>query len=123
MRIMEVINKLWPHATSVAVEVRRDIEQMLGSSKPRWTRPATDAMSDLSEDQCLWMQEHSRCCYCGGQLFGGPSGGASQNMYCENVDTCNTAFNLSGMIPWGQFLGKVPSHFAEWRKATNDKIE
>lgn len=80
----------------------------------RWDRPQ-GGMQDLPPQVARWATEHSQCPYCHGGLYDGPSGGASQNFYCENVDTCNSAFNLTEAVPeWGQFIGECPPHFVEF---------
>lgn len=82
---------------------------------PVWERPADNGFHDLPKGAALFAMNNSKCPYCQGALYDGPRGGASQNYYCENVNTCNSAFNLSEMIPeWGQFIGGVPASFANF---------
>lgn len=78
-----------------------------------WPRPATDGFVDLTAEQASFIQWHSTCPYCHGALYNGPEGAGSINLFCEEVDTCNSRFNVHMMAPWGQFTGPCPQGFID----------
>jgi len=78
-----------------------------------------NAWVDLTQEQCIHVQNTGTCPYCGANLFGGPSGGASQNLFCGNLE-CDTRLNVSEMIPWGQFTGGIPADFRAFLEAQKE---
>lgn len=67
-------------------------------------------MTEFTEFQKKWMEKNLRCPFCGSdQMSEGPSGGASQNLYCCGVwrasdgydHPCNARFNST---PFGMDL-------------------
>lgn len=54
-------------------------------------------MRNLTPEETEFMTEQGRCPFCGGKGFSeGPSGGLSQNMYCDG-DRCFAKFNIMAM--------------------------
>lgn len=83
---------------------------------PRWTRPTDGGFVHLPDDMIRFMQEKMRCPYCKSELYEGPSGGASVNMFCGNPD-CNSRFNVGlPPIPFGEFTGPCPESFLNQRR-------
>jgi hypothetical protein len=78
-----------------------------------WKRPEPNGFLDLLPEQCEYIAAHASCPYCHGALYDGPRGGASINVFCENVDTCNSRFNVCQGLPWGQFTGPCPQEFID----------
>lgn len=89
--------------------------------EPAAVEPAADekiferpsGFRDLTKPEFQHIMTTARCPYCNSELLVGPEGGASLNVYCENVDECNSAFNVSAspLIAAGQFLGEPPKEF------------
>lgn len=99
-------------------------EAFSGLTIPKtWKRPEGGGMPDLPKDAAIFAMENSKCPYCLAPLYDGPQGGAAQNFYCERVDDCNSAINLSEMIPgWGQFIGECPPHFIDFIHETYPEL-
>lgn len=115
------LKKIWDG--TARLDVVDNLQDLV--SVVKWPRPLDDAFVDLTDEQLNWIARHNySCCpYCHGALYGGPSGGMSQNMYCENVDTCNSAFNLAEGLPWGQFIGKCPAEFVHQMRRHHAEAE
>lgn len=53
---------------------------------------------------------NGRCPDCGDDLMPGPRGGAAQNFYCSNRDTCRQGYNLTfvdGKLAFAERIGEV----------------
>ena len=51
------------------------------------------------------------CPLCESELIPGPMGGAAQNFYCSNRETCRQGYNLTfarGQLMFAQHIGPVP---------------
>lgn len=86
----------------------------------RWPKPegVGDGFVDMTEPQLRHIYQNATCPYCNGDLYDGPSGGMMRNMFCENVDTCDSRFNvgdrgLGSFLPVGQFTGPCPDGFKD----------
>jgi hypothetical protein len=107
MKIFDILrNTMFPAALpNIAVKM----------SGLKWKRPEGDGMVDLDEDVLKFINQNMKCPYCHGKLFGGPQGGAAINLFCENVNNCDSRFNvvdpLWGFVPMGQFTGPTPPEF------------
>lgn len=59
------------------------------------------------------------CSACGWPTIPGPRGGAAQNFYCVNRDTCRQGFNVTihqGREIWRQDIGEVDDqHYSMYR--------
>lgn len=85
---------------------------MRGVMKRKWTRPTQRA--DLTRDQVKFMADYMQCPYCHSALWAGPSGGMSQNMFCSSQE-CNSRFNASPPLYFGEFTGGCPADLWEKR--------
>lgn len=84
---------------------------------PRWQRPRDNNFTDLTEEQVRFIHKYMLCPYCHSDLYRGPSGGASTNMFCGDLD-CNSRFNIIMIkdVPWGEFTGTCPADFIHQRR-------
>ena len=92
---------------------QKTVSKVITPAEPQWARPEGNTWVDLTQEQVIFINTTGTCPYCKTSVYGGPSGGASQNLYCGNIE-CNTALNVSEMIPWGQFIGGVPKNFRDF---------
>lgn len=93
------------------------VAEATGLKQTQWPRPTDDHSGEsMPEDALRFIYDHHQCPYCHGELYGGPRGGASLNMFCGG--TCHARFNVVdpdfGFVPMGQFMGTVPQDFLDW---------
>lgn len=97
---------------------RRFKRRTLGRFKmerPAYTEHNNEIIT-LPNAAALLVAEEQVCPFCHGPMYNGPEGGLSVNLFCGNVENCDSRFNLSALSFDGkvwqlEFTGITPATF------------
>ena len=76
--------------------------------------------SKLPYDQAHTLVHKNQCPFCGGKLFNGPQGMGSQNIFCGNVDDCDSRFNAYGDLV--SYDGETPEEFKAFINKKDNRV-